>query len=449
MAGAEFHIRHFIFGFALVAFLSAVKILFSQPPDSSSSGLIAWYPFEAGATDASGNSRNGKFLGDARLVPEGRVGKALYLDGEGDYISLGHELNLADYFAVIAWLRTEDIDRKYPNILSKYETNTEGPFDFAMDYDKIKLGLSEAGIYRAYYSESTIPQDRWVHVAWVGNGQNFRIYINGEIDARHRIAPMTQNQDEVCIGRQAFMFESNGDLEFKGFIDELRIYNRALSDDEIRDLYLADLPGSRVWAIAGRLIDDQTGNGIRGSIIFEDAKTGKEIIRAKSSESDGTFRASITGQYEVNLVAEAEGFVPGSSFYEYGKSGTVEAVIRMKPMKVGTEILLESVYFIGGTATLMQSSSPALDRLANLLKENPGIHIEISGHTDGASTDENWKIRLSGARADAVKNYLTAQYIEANRITTRAWGDEKPVASNSTKDSRRLNRRVEFRITKL
>lgn len=414
-----------------------------------SNGLLAWWPFEEDASDASGNHQDGTLMGDAKIVEDGRVGGALYLDGEGDYVKIGKGLNLTDEFTVAAWIRAEDIDRKYPNIISKYETNTEGPYDFAMDYDRVKLGLSENGSYRAYYSTSSVPQDRWVHIAWVGSKQNFRIYINGEIDSRHRIAPMTSNEDLVCIGRQAFMFEQNGDLEFKGFIDELRAYDRALNEYEIRALFRLNMPLSREWVIVGNLRDAKSKKGIRGTVIVEDATTGEEIIRTNAEWPTGAFQVRITGRKEVSISAEAEGYLPGGELVEDQKFDGTALDISLHQVAVGTEVRLDAVYFVGGTAGLLTSSNSTLDRLVKFLDKNPRIHIEISGHTDGASDDDDWKLKLSGARAEAVKDYLTDSGIEGDRITTKAWADQKPVASNATKESRKLNRRVEFRITRL
>ena len=76
---------------------------------------------------------------------------------------------------------------------------------------------------------------------------------------------------------------------------------------------------------------------------------------------------------------------------------------------------------------------------------NPGIKIEIQGHTDSdASTSHNQA--LSERRAKSVATYLTKKGIAAKRLTTKGYGESKPVASNKTKEGKAENRRVELHI---
>jgi outer membrane protein OmpA-like peptidoglycan-associated protein len=79
------------------------------------------------------------------------------------------------------------------------------------------------------------------------------------------------------------------------------------------------------------------------------------------------------------------------------------------------------------------------------MKENADLRIEISGHTDNAGTDAI-NDKLSQARADAVKNYLLAASVAANRIQSKGYGSLKPIATNETEEGRQANRRVEFAI---
>ena len=73
------------------------------------------------------------------------------------------------------------------------------------------------------------------------------------------------------------------------------------------------------------------------------------------------------------------------------------------------------------------------------------IKIEVSGHTDNVGNKKDNQL-LSENRAQAVVNYLTAKGIKANRLSSKGFGDSKPVASNKTEEGRQQNRRVEFSI---
>ncbi len=127
-----------------------------------------------------------------------------------------------------------------------------------------------------------------------------------------------------------------------------------------------------------------------------------------------------------------------SGFFTY----TVE--ITYEPSRVFT---LENVYFEFGKSVLKPESYPALDELVALLKAEPGMEIEISGHTDNVGgKDANMK--LSKDRAESVRQYLIRKGIATNRITAVGYGDTKPVASNDTDEGRQMNRRTEVRILK-
>jgi outer membrane protein OmpA-like peptidoglycan-associated protein len=88
-----------------------------------------------------------------------------------------------------------------------------------------------------------------------------------------------------------------------------------------------------------------------------------------------------------------------------------------------------------------------LDLVVALLKSNPKVKIELSGHTDNRGIPGQ-NLKLSQARVEKVKDYLVSKGISKNRITGKGYGGAKPIASNDTEETRLLNRRVEFTILK-
>ncbi len=82
--------------------------------------------------------------------------------------------------------------------------------------------------------------------------------------------------------------------------------------------------------------------------------------------------------------------------------------------------------------------------MADLLKKDPTLKIRLAGHTDSSGDVEGNKA-LSNRRAESVKNLLEEKYgADANRISTRGWGAEQPLAENQTEEGRAINRRVEI-----
>ena len=107
---------------------------------------------------------------------------------------------------------------------------------------------------------------------------------------------------------------------------------------------------------------------------------------------------------------------------------------------------MEKIYFAQSKALVLEQSFPALNQLADMLKENEYLRIRIAGHTDNQG-EENLLLELSQDRAKSIKAYLVGKHsIEESRIETVGYGATKPVNDNSTDELRKKNRRVEIEI---
>ena len=107
--------------------------------------------------------------------------------------------------------------------------------------------------------------------------------------------------------------------------------------------------------------------------------------------------------------------------------------------------VIEGIYFDTAKSTIKSKSTPKLDNAVAVLKEYPDLRIEISGHTDDRGNDD-YNMKLSADRADAVKQYLVDAGIDGSRIETRGAGELEPRESNNTKAGRSKNRRIEFKL---
>ena len=93
----------------------------------------------------------------------------------------------------------------------------------------------------------------------------------------------------------------------------------------------------------------------------------------------------------------------------------------------------------------MPESFNELDRLYEILKDNPKISIEIGGHTDDQGS-EQYNQKLSESRAQSVINYLIEKGINKSRLTAVGYGKAAPVVPNDSDENRAYNRRVEFKV---
>jgi OmpA-OmpF porin, OOP family len=105
--------------------------------------------------------------------------------------------------------------------------------------------------------------------------------------------------------------------------------------------------------------------------------------------------------------------------------------------------ITEQIHFEYNRAQIRAESRPILDAVADVLRRNPSIKLEVQGHTDDRGS-ANYNLDLSQRRAAAVVTYLLSQGVAATRIAPRGYGMERPLVENSDERTRALNRRVQF-----
>lgn len=131
------------------------------------------------------------------------------------------------------------------------------------------------------------------------------------------------------------------------------------------------------------------------------------------------------------------------------RANTLESQLRelnAKKSDRGTIITLGDVLFDTNRAQLKSGGVRELQKLADVLKQNPQRNVAIEGFTDSTGS-ENYNQQLSERRANAVRDTLMNMGIDSTRITTRGYGKSFPVAGNDTQAGRQLNRRVDVVIS--
>lgn len=206
-----------------------------------------------------------------------------------------------------------------------------------------------------------------------------------------------------------------------------------------------------VVLLSGKIIDAKTGKVPQNaSVIYEDLSTGKEIGTAKPDPQTGKYTIVLPYGKNYGITAKGKGIIASSQNLDLRKikAGYLELSdkdITTTPLEQGAKVTMNNIFFEFGKATLKSESFTELNRIADLLKENPDTRIEIGGHTDDVGTDEvNNKISLE--RADAVKSYLLEQKINVKRIDSKGYGKMQPKVPNTSPENQAINRRVEFKI---
>lgn len=171
------------------------------------------------------------------------------------------------------------------------------------------------------------------------------------------------------------------------------------------------------------------------------------IINNYQTENDGTFEIELLSNLKkVSLNIKAQGYMGFSEELSFNGID-LNKEYYLDPLEIGTTIRLNKVYFERGTAELLNESFDEIDLVAEMMTENPSIRIELSGHTDN-NGNSKLNLKLSQERVEKVKKYLVEHGVDSKRIKGKGYGGTKPVSSNATEETRKLNRRVEFTILK-
>ncbi len=119
--------------------------------------------------------------------------------------------------------------------------------------------------------------------------------------------------------------------------------------------------------------------------------------------------------------------------------------IKLQPIKTGAEMNLYNIYFETDSFSILKESEPELQKLVAFLKINSSLTVEVQGHTDNSGSSRK-NLTLSEMRAKSVEKYLVQNGISTRRLHAVGYGETRPVATNKTKEGRKLNRRTTIKI---
>ncbi len=219
------------------------------------------------------------------------------------------------------------------------------------------------------------------------------------------------------------------------------------------DLYFFELYDEArpnpVSYMKGVVFDAETKSPLKADFELTELESGTPIAMAASDPVDGTFLVAVPVGKDLALHVIKKDYLFFSEFFSYGEARTAvepyERNIPLQPIGEGYRVVLRNVFFDTDSYTLQPSSMPELERLRDLLRENPGLQIEIGGHTDSTGSFE-YNLELSEKRAQSVYKYLTGEGIASERLHYKGYADTQPIDTNKTEEGRANNRRTEFRV---
>jgi outer membrane protein OmpA-like peptidoglycan-associated protein len=221
----------------------------------------------------------------------------------------------------------------------------------------------------------------------------------------------------------------------KGAVD---IYSFELREDvrPIKTLY-----------VKGQVFDNKTKQGLPSSVELIDL-SNKELLSKLQTDEKGNYLVTLPVGKDYAFNVNRKGYLFYSGNFSLSRSSadsTYERNIPLQPIEVNAAVVLNNVFFDVNKFDLKPESQVELDKLLQLLAENPSLKIEIGGHTDNVGKPAD-NLNLSNSRAKAVVNYLVSKGIPLQRLTAKGYGETKPMADNKTEAGRALNRRTEMKV---
>jgi hypothetical protein len=239
-------------GLALLVPCFSVSFAASNTCVVPPSGLVSWWPGDGDANDIAGDNHGA--LQNGATFQNGMVEQAFSFDGVDDFVSVPHDAsqNIREALTIDAWvMKKGPCQRLNCIVLIKEDVSAPGEQDLRyglLIFDeggvapgRVSLSLN-TGIWEdVVISNTVLQEDVWYHVAGTYDGSTARIYVNGvlenSVEKSGLVLPSTGGA--IKIGQESAVEDPEGPEFFNGLIDEVELYSRALSAEEIATLYNA------------------------------------------------------------------------------------------------------------------------------------------------------------------------------------------------------------------
>jgi outer membrane protein OmpA-like peptidoglycan-associated protein len=189
-----------------------------------------------------------------------------------------------------------------------------------------------------------------------------------------------------------------------------------------------------------------------------------DIMQDYVTGDDGKFLFRVYENEDYNMVGETDGYLVKRQPYTTRGKGvdpaslkdlitniSLDTTIVLDKIEINKTFVLDNIYYNFNRAEIREDAAKELDKLVQLLVDNPEIKIELGSHTDSVDTDA-FNILLSQRRAESAVTYIVQNGIAPDRIVAKGYGESRPIARNTNPDGtdnadgRQRNRRTEFKI---
>jgi OmpA-OmpF porin, OOP family len=204
-----------------------------------------------------------------------------------------------------------------------------------------------------------------------------------------------------------------------------------------------------VVLVYGKVLNAKTKAPLSAEIYYEILPQGEESGKANADQL-GRYKIVLPSGHLYGFRASYPEYLSVNQNIDLKETKTyteIEKDLFLVPIEVGEIIRINNLFFESSKSDIQEASFPELNRLAETMRKNPRLEIEISGHTDDIGSEQD-NIKLSQERANKILIYLYNKGVEFARMRAKGYGEAKPITVNTSDESRMQNRRVEFVILK-
>lgn len=209
----------------------------------------------------------------------------------------------------------------------------------------------------------------------------------------------------------------------------------------------SDIRPNRTLWVKGKVFDKKTGKGLPSAVELTDLSS-REVLSKVQTDETGNYLITLPVGKDYAFNVNRKGYLFFSANFPMSRhdaDSTYNIDIPLQPLEANATIVLKNIFFDSKMFDIKTESTTELDKIVQLLKENPTLKIEISGHTDNVGKAED-NLKLSDLRAQSVVKYLVSKGIVTTRLIAKGYGATVPIASNTTEEGRSQNRRTELKI---
>jgi len=268
-------------------------------------------------------------------------------------------------------------------------------------------------------------------------------------------------------GKVTFTGVKPGDYTVSGTLDNLKTNKASIAKDDFftdKDIIYRELLLNNLNFVLQGTTQECSKNKVLADVEVELTNKSTGIVTKVKSGADGVFKFDLAQNTDYSIVGTREGYYSGIQDITtkgLNRSQTIYVQLKLcvEKLEVNKKIVLHNIYYDFDKCTIRSDASNELDRLVQIMKDNPTMEIELSSHTDQRGSDA-YNNKLSQCRAESAVSYIISKGISKSRIKAKGYGKTQlledctqykdcPQTSQGDCPCHQNNRRTEVKITKM